>query len=245
MQHIYLDIETLPTDREDVIGAITQRSMENIKPPSGYIKSDFARDLELNANDAKFTTVGDMQRMWVERFGEDRAVEQSQEAIHKTSLDATFGQVAMIGYAAGDSAVSVIDAQHKTEAELLAEFFARLRDISSNQHIQLVAHNASFDLPYLYRRAVVNKVNPSLRVNWLGRHGSDYFCTMEGWAGFKGKISADKLAQALGIQGKTEGMHGSQVWPELRAGNWQKVADYCADDVELCRQFHKALTFTE
>lgn len=245
MQHVYLDIETIPTDRPDVIANLLYEAEANVKPPSGYTKSDFARDLGLSGNDAKFTTVGDMQALWVNQFGVDRAKDQANEALHKTGLDATFGQVAVIGYAVGDQQPVTLTTQHHSEADTLEAFFAAMRLIGGNQQIKLVAHNASFDLPFLFRRAVVNRTNPLLRVNWLGRHGIDYICTMEAWAGFKGRISADKLAQALGVQGKTEGMHGSQVWPELQAGNWDKVAAYCADDVELCRRFHKALTFSE
>lgn len=245
MEYVYLDIETIPTDREDVISELTRYVQENVKPPSGYTKPDFARELGLTGNDAKFTTVAEMQNMWVEMFGKDRASEQVSEAIHKTGLDAAFGRVAVICYAVGDGAVMSLDSQYCNEADLLRDFFATMRNLSSNQQIKFVAHNAAFDLPYLFRRAVVNRVNPSMRVNWMGRHEKDYFCTMEAWAGFKGKISADKLAKALGLKGKTEGMHGSQVWPEIKAGNWQKVIDYCADDVDLCRRIHKAITFTE
>jgi len=47
-------------------------------------------------------------------------------------------------------------------------------------------------------------------------------------------------AKILGIeQAKT--MDGSQVWPEIQAGNYQKVFDYCKSDVEIARQVYNRI----
>ena len=54
----------------------------------------------------------------------------------------------------------------------------------------------------------------------------------------------DNLAKAIGVSGKTEGMDGSQVWPEYQKGNIDKIMDYCADDVLCTKYIYKRLTFS-
>lgn len=45
----------------------------------------------------------------------------------------------------------------------------------------------------------------------------------------------DDLAKFLGIEGKTAGMDGSQVFDYWQAGRVNEVAEYCRRDVELTR----------
>lgn len=60
--------------------------------------------------------------------------------------------------------------------------------------------------------------------------------TMLAWTGgTPGKgISLDKLCRALGVPGKDK-FDGSMVWYAIRDGCLQQVAEYCADDVRRAR----------
>ena len=66
---------------------------------------------------------------------------------------------------------------------------------------------------------------------------------MELWEGFGGRISLDNLAKQLCLGGKYEGMDGSQVWPEFKAGNIDKISEYCAEDVRLLREIYNKINF--
>ena len=107
-----------------------------------------------------------------------------------------------------------------------------------------IGHNSKqFDLPFIHKRFVINQIKPTFNLVAHGRHGANCFDTMEEWAGFNNRVSMDNLAGYLGIKGKTEGMDGSQVWPEYQAGNIDKIANYCADDVGCTRAIYNRLTF--
>jgi predicted PolB exonuclease-like 3'-5' exonuclease len=61
---------------------------------------------------------------------------------------------------------------------------------------------------------------------------------MTAWAGGTNRISMDELCQILGIQGK-DGFDGSQVAAAWSAGEHDKIAEYCRDDVYRTREIHK------
>ena len=121
------------------------------------------------------------------------------------------------------------------------EVEAKIQELCNTKTV--VFHNAKFDIPFIWHRSVINQVEPSKFFKPHGRHNSDHFCTMEGWAGFGGKISLNNLAKILDLGAKTEGMDGSQVCPEYEKGNIKKIADYCLDDVRLTRKIYNKLTF--
>ena len=106
--------------------------------------------------------------------------------------------------------------------------------------VTFVAHNKKFDLPFLFKRFVINGIEPKFNFD---AYAKKHICTMELWEGFGGRISLDNLANQLGLGGKYEGMDGSQVWPEFKAGNIDKIAEYCADDVRLLREIYNKINF--
>ena len=74
-----------------------------------------------------------------------------------------------------------------------------------------IGHNlAKFDLPFIWKRSVINNVPTCKGVKWNdAKHGYSCYDTMTAWAGYGNRISADNLCKLLGIKGKTEGMDGS------------------------------------
>lgn len=137
-------------------------------------------------------------------------------------------------------------AQGESEAALLREFFAVVEGWERAFAATLpavpsawpydppwpVAHNASFDLGFLWRRARVLGV-PTPR--WLpgptARVGKDYGCTMLTWAGYGGRVSLDNLCRALDIPSpKDSGMDGAQVFDAWRAGDYTDIATYNLSD---------------
>ena len=71
------------------------------------------------------------------------------------------------------------------------------------------------------------------------KYDSIFFDTMTKWNAQK-RISMDKLARILGLQGKSD-IDGSKVWDMYKRGEHQAIADYCADDVRIVREIYKRM----
>jgi len=156
----------------------------------------------------------------------------------KTSFDGGRGHICTVAWAKNDSKIEVRHA--KTVADerfILQDFFG---DLDAYHSETLVGHNiAGFDIGFLRKRAICLGVNfpkgiPRDPKPW-DRSIQD---TMGMWAGGTNRISMDELCKVLGIEGKT-GFDGSMVAAAWAAGEHEKIADYCKDDVWRTREIHK------
>jgi len=215
--NIVIDIETIP----DQSPTAKQEIAETIKHPVQMKKQE---------------TIDDWHNGSGKYAGEkEKAIE---EKWLKTSFDGGYGQICCICFDMGGHEHSLTTTGD--DRDLLSNFWDIINE--TKESLYFIAHNAKFDLPFLWHRSIVNNVIPAKFFKPHGRHGSDHFCTMEAWAGFNGKIGLDRLAKILRLGSKTEGMDGSQVWPEFQKGNIQKIADYCMDDVRLTKAIFERLT---
>ena len=219
-----MDIESIPGQAPGLLAELTAA----VQAPATYKKADsIAEWLMVN-----------------------RAAEGEAQWL-KTSFDGGLGQVVCIGWAVDDQpaqTLSVADLSPAAEAELLSQWFAELRRVhsgGSGRRPVVVGHNhLSFDIPFVWKRAMVLGVRPPL---WFEREPKPWsehvFDTMLAWAGSRERISMDKLCRVLGIAGKGDGPTGADVWPMVQAGRLAEVASYCAADVERTRQLHLRMTF--
>lgn len=223
---LFIDIETIPDQRE---GAL-ERIRLGITAPGQYKKPESIAE-------------------WLRDNGDTEAENQWR----KTALDGGAGQIVCIGYAVEDEPVQVISRQlHESEGVMLVNFnqaiSEALQDRNETSHqITYIGHNVlGFDLPFLYKRFVINRIRPRARLYQNARHGGDnLFDTMQAWAGYGSRISLDNLCSALGIPSPKEGIDGSQVWDYVQAGKISEVAEYCKRDVEAVRTIHRRLNFLE
>ena len=206
---IFLDIETLPAQTAEA----HLRIAAGVKPPASMKKADAI---------AKWET-------------EDKPA-AVQSAIAKTSFDAAHGHICTIGFALDENPAQSIHLNHVAdEAELLQTFFAA---IHTQHHLTFVGHYITgFDLPFILRRAVVLGVQiprciPRDPKPW----GGQVFDTMTAWAGTRDTISMNDLCAALGIDGKGDGLDGSQIAQAWLDGRHKEIAAYCQSDVERTRQ---------
>jgi hypothetical protein len=224
--HIHFDIETIPSQSDDVREALTA----DITPPGNISKPET-----------------------IAAWNRDKRPAEAEKAWRKTALDGLLGHVAVIGAAFNDEepvSFHVADALGGPEvaageAQVLRGFFDWLRDRTSGQRAIFVGHNiVNFDLLFLWQRCIVLGV-PAHRSMPLNARPYDerIFDTMRAWtAGDRTRfVSLDNLAQACGLKGKTEGMDGSQVWDYVNAGRIGEVADYCKDDVRATREIHRRM----
>lgn len=219
MTYCYLDIETIPTQSQEVIDAIAS----DIKPPAQMKKAETIAEWEKNDKQSAI-----------------------DEAVSKTGLDGAYGQIVCIGYAFDDAKVFRIAGPD--EKTLLEVFFSDLQNKFSESHsrgMTFVGHNlTAFDMRFIFHRAVVNGVKPPacFPINpksW----DNTIFDTMTYWAGHGGRIGMDRLCNVLGIPGKSGDFTWKDVLPAYLRGDFIAIGDYCKDDVEATRRIHKRLTF--
>ncbi len=233
---IVIDLETIPDQTDGAIEAIAE-TLE-VKVPK-MLKPELIDALGLGS-DGKSKNVAELNSMWIEEFGEAERISQAKEKWLKTSFDGGKGQICAIGYDAGNGE----ECLYGDERRILADFWLHVREVLDGKQALFIAHNAKFDLPFLYHRSVVHGIKPTARgFKPHGRHDQHHFCTMEAWAGYGNRISLNNLAGILGLGSKTEGMSGDQVCPEYQKGNIDKIAEYCKQDVALCKAVYDRLTF--
>ena len=235
--NIVIDIETIPDQSAGAVELIA-KDLE-VKAPD-LLKPKLVEALGLG-DDGKFKTVPELKAMWVDKFGKAEKLNQAKAKWLKTSFDGAYGQICCVCADVGGEPITVTNAVR--EKDMLAVLWSEISRLTNGREPYFVAHNAKFDLPFLYHRSVINGVKPVRGFKPHGKHGYNHFCTMEGWAGFNGKIGLDRLAGILGEGSKTESMSGADVWPEYQKGNIDKIASYCRDDVMLTKKVFERLTF--
>lgn len=221
MNFIHLDIETIPTQRQDV-------------------RDFIAKTVTHPGNISKAETIA--------KWNEESRPAAVQEAIDKTGLDGAFGQIVCIGFDLHDNgeadAIYGLD-----EVDVLTRFNDTLQTIRNADLLTttIVGHNvAGFDLRFLLQRHIVNGIRPHPLIARAAQakpwESEKVFDTMVQFAGVGNRISLDKLCLALGLPGKGD-ITGADVWPMVKAGRLAEVADYCIDDVRKTRAVFKRMTF--
>lgn len=221
MMNIVFDIETIPCQSAEFIADIAK----DIKAPG---------NIKLAESIAKWEAENKQSSI--------------DEAVAKTSFDGALGQICCIGWAIDDQPVKSV-ATVGCEETMLKTFFADLSESyngSRNMQPVFIGHNvSSFDLRFLFQRAVILGVRPPAFIPFNAKSWDAHiFDTMTYFAGFGNRISLDKLSKALGLEGK-QGITGADVWPMYKAGKIKEIATYCEHDVELTRQVYKRLTFAD
>lgn len=212
---ITFDIETIPTENANVIAEIAK----GIKPPATMKKAE---------------TIAE----WVE-MEKQKAID---EAVAKTSFDGGYGSICCIGWAIDDGEPF---ASIGKEEDILNQFFTDLDEsYSPRDDMVFVGHNvSSFDLRFLYQRAVVLGIKPPHFIPFNAKSwDKSIYDTMTAWAGFGGRVSLDKLCKIFGFEYESE-IDGSMVYEYYKAGRIEEIAKYCKEDVINTRKVYNKLTF--
>lgn len=156
-----------------------------------------------------------------------------EEQLKKASLDALTARVACIGVI---RTVDFIPAESIAfcgldESALLSEFWSYL---SGNRAALLVTHNGiQFDLPFIWRRSVVQRIRPSIELDLRKFRTAPVFDTMQVWGNWemRGARSLNDLARGLSLGSKID--EGSCVAKNWREGRLSAVQEYCLNDCWL------------
>lgn len=210
---VYFDLETIPCQDPDYLEVLKRK----VRAPATYKKQESIEK-------------------WL---AENRDI-AAQEALGKTSFDGGRGHICTICWAKNDGKIETRHAKTVSqEREVITDFFA---DMDPYHSETLVGHNiAGFDIPFITKRAIALGIRLPDRQS-LPRDPKPWDKTMADtmpmWAGAKGKVSMDDLCGILGIEGK-QGFDGSMVAAAWAAGEHDKIAEYCRDDVWRTREIHK------
>ena len=163
-----------------------------------------------------------------------------EEAYLKRSLSYIEGQIFCVGFKIDDDPTDVV--WDNDEANVIQGFEKKVVDTfqerfktSTIHKCTFIGHNAKkFDLPYLWLRACKYECTQLLKVLGGKPRDIDYEDTMM-WAcvtdQYGGFASLDKTCVLFGLPGKGD-MDGSMVYAAWKAGEYQKIADYCKEDVD-------------
>lgn len=221
---IFLDIETIPTSRAD----IQARCVADIGPPGNYKKPESIAQWWASEGDAK-----------------------KAEAVERTALDGTWGEVICIGLAINDEPVEVFG-RALTEGDLLNTFALMLDSKASKANhagdmwqivTRWIGHNIiDFDLRFLWQRSKLLGVKFPFTLP-VHKNANGVFDTMREWAGFRGFISQRDLELAFGISRSDplpEG--GADVFKAYQEGRIDDIKEHCRMDIENLRQLYRRMT---
>lgn len=234
--NLYLDIETIPVQRSDRIAELRAELASKLEADKAAVKApgNYSKPESINAYIEQ------------QRAALDAGFEASvKDAIEKTSLDGTYGQIVCIGWAIDDEPVKslCVGLEVRQEGTLLREFVRLLPSENHGRRPVIVGHNVvAFDLPFIFKRAIINSVRLPL---WWPRNPKPWseavFDTMTQWAGDRNRIGLDRLCRALDLPGKGDGPTGADIWPMAQAERYDEIAAYCRQDVERVRAVHKRM----
>ncbi len=182
----------------------------------------------------------------------------SDEEFRRLALDGDFGRVLTIGVIV-EQDTQVIHRGlfgrerqtmmfHLDEARTLRGLWKLLRGFNVSRDL-VVGHNVfDFDLPFLYKRSVIQRVRPSVELSFARYRSRPIFDTMHQWNKWSPRkfISLDRLAKVLGLESsKVQGIDGAVVYDRFCEGCHQEIADYCMRDVELVREIYYRMSFAD
>jgi hypothetical protein len=182
----------------------------------------------------------------------------SDEEYRRLALDGDFGRILTVGVIVehDDQVIhrGLLGRERQTmmfhldEARTLRCFWKLFKGFNISRDL-VIGHNIfDFDLPFLYKRSVIQRVRPSVELSFARYRYRPIFDTMHQWNKWSPRkfISLDRLAKVLGLESsKGQGIEGRLVYDRFCEGCHQEIADYCMRDVELVREIYYRMSFAD
>ena len=101
------------------------------------------------------------------------------DVYESTSFEGTFGRICCIAVIKENAAGKIVlqEVFKGTEKEILTKFWETSRDVG-----RFVGHNIwAFDLPFIYKRSIINKVRPRYDISFARYKNIPIYDTMLEW----------------------------------------------------------------
>lgn len=219
--NVFLDIETIPTQPE---AEAKEEAAKNIQHPAKMSKAETIKDW----NEGKGKYAG----------AKDAAID---DEYRKSSFDGGKGEICSIAWKM--EVITSTSRAKASEIDMIKAFFDLASQECNGRPPYFIGHNIPFDLQFIWRRAVILGVKPPFKLPFDGRHGKDYYDTMQAWAGYNKRISQDNLCKALGIEGKPGDICGANVWDHYKKGDIARIEEYNRSDVETVEKIYNRINF--
>lgn len=166
----------------------------------------------------------------------------AEEQWKRGALDSMKGEVLCIGYIS-DVYSDVI---HEATEELTMIQFHRVVADMMGQYRQtptFVGWNINaFDIPWLWRKAIKYDIKSLRQAFNRDRYKGNSIDLMTVWASdFKDYCKMSDVAAFLGIEDRSNGIDGSQVYDLYKDGRIEEIKNYCMGDVETVRDIYRRI----
>ena len=210
---LYLDIETIPNLTVDQTAEIAA----GITAPGNYSKPET-----------------------IEKWMAENKQRLVDEAVAKGGLDGATGRIICLSWAWDNEGIASASGE---EPDVLQALFADVQDRHKGMAVTVCGHNISWDIRFIWQRAVVNNIKPPANIRWNGKPW-DHADTMMLWnPDNQRRISLDKLCKVLGVETSKGDLDGSKVWQAFKDGRIKDIAAYCSEDVRATRECYKRMVF--
>lgn len=223
--NVFIDIETIPTQRPDLIVEFTRKHNENLDKKLAAIAREYSKPETIAKHQAEARA----------------AHEHEKTPLEETSLNGAFGEVICVGLALDNNyPMALYRYPGTSERELLTTLLSSIPAQTQRSCLYIGHKVADFDLRFLWQRCVVNGLGPD--GFFLNPTKARYCCTSEEWVGKYTKgaksVSLDTLCKAFAIESPKGDLDGSKVWSYYKAGKHQEIQDYCKGDVRAGREVY-------
>ncbi len=219
--NIYLDTETIPTQRDDLKAYIfAKQAMKAAQDPEpDPVKARNAaqaayRDTSLSS------TMGELAVVSI-------ALENNEPITFTRRWPFT------------------VETERELVATVATELHGILETVGARRELRhIVAHKADFDRTMLRTRAMVHGIALPREVHALGLKPWDsaWFCTHDALKlDYRDHVSLDSACIAFNVGLPKGDIDGSKVWDAILAGRIDEVAAYCADDVRRVRAVYQRI----
>jgi len=223
-KRIFLDIETLPPTedaRERVERMVEREQAEEETPLEGIALAKLIdnrfRELALRAEHGRLLAIGII-------------VEEGNRLVHHGVLGRDRSTMRF----------------HTDEARTLASFWRLISSFNLRRDL-LIGHNIlDFDLPFLCKRSVINRVRPSVDFCFRRYQQQPIYDTMWEWNKWHKCIKLHELAETFGIESsKADGLDGSRIYDYFLDERHDEIARYCVRDVECVREIYYRMNYLD
>jgi len=166
----------------------------------------------------------------------------AEEAWRKGSLDSMRGEILCIGWAYDDKADVYCENDERGTLEMFAYLMMDVMG-SYKQIPTFVGWNSnSFDIPWIWRKAIKYGLKPIKTAINRDRYKGNSIDLMNVWASdFKDYRKMSDVADFLGIEDRSNGIDGSQVYDLYKEGRIEEIKTYCMGDVLTVRDIYNKI----